>query len=88
MLTFPVLPEDVFRQAQRRHRTRRARWRQRPKQLKYSEGDRHDDRHDDRKDKIVSAVGAPPPRRSPTVVETPELEDSAECAGGFDTDNI
>ena len=41
-----------------------------------------------RKDKIVSAVGAPPPPRAPTVVETPELEDSAECAGGFDTDNI
>ena len=41
-----------------------------------------------RKDKIVSAVGAPPPPRAPTVVETPELEDSAEYAGGFDTDNI
>jgi hypothetical protein len=41
-----------------------------------------------RKDKIVSAVGAPPPPRAPTMVETPELEDSAECAGGFDTDNI
>ena len=41
-----------------------------------------------RKDKIVSAVGAPPPPRAPTVVETPELEDSAECAGGFDRDNI
>ena len=38
-------------------------------------------------DKIVSAVGAPPPPRAPTVVD-PELEDSAECAGGFDTDNI
>jgi hypothetical protein len=41
-----------------------------------------------RKDKMVSAVGAPPPPRAPTVVETPELADSAECAGGFDTDNI
>jgi len=41
-----------------------------------------------RKDKIVSAVGAPPPPRAPTMVETPELEDSAECAGRFDTDNI
>jgi hypothetical protein len=41
-----------------------------------------------RKDKIVSAVGARPPPAAPTVVETAELEDSAECAGGFDTDNI
>ena len=41
-----------------------------------------------RKDKIVSAVGAPPPPPAPTVVETPEPEDSAECAGGVDTDNI
>jgi hypothetical protein len=41
-----------------------------------------------RKDKIVSAVGAPPPPRAPTMMETPELEDSAECAAGFDTDNI
>jgi hypothetical protein len=41
-----------------------------------------------RKDTIVSAVGAPPPPPAPTVVETPELEDSGECAGGVDTDNI
>ena len=34
-----------------------------------------------RKGKIVSAVGAPPPPRAPTAVETPELEDSAERAG-------
>jgi hypothetical protein len=40
---FPVSPEDVFRQAQRRHRARRARCRQRPKQLRYSQGDRHDE---------------------------------------------
>jgi|1186.fasta_scaffold832268_1 hypothetical protein len=32
---------------------------------------------------------APPPAPpGPTVVEAPELEDSAECAGGVDTDNI
>ena len=30
----------------------------------------------------------PPPPPAPTVVETPEPEDSAECAGGVDTDNI
>jgi hypothetical protein len=30
----------------------------------------------------------PPPRPAPTVVEAPELEDSAECAGGVDADNI
>ena len=30
---------------------------------------------------------APPPPPAPTVV-APELEDSAECAGGVDTDNI
>ena len=41
-----------------------------------------------RKGKIVSAVGAPPPPPAPTVVETPELEDTAECAGGFDTDYV
>jgi hypothetical protein len=29
----------------------------------------------------------PPPPPAPTVV-APELEDSAECAGGVDTDNI
>jgi hypothetical protein len=34
-----------------------------------------------RKDKIVSAVGAPPPPRAPTVVETPELADSANVLG-------
>lgn len=32
---------------------------------------------------------APPPPPAPTVMEAaPELEDSAECAGGVDTDNI
>jgi hypothetical protein len=41
-----------------------------------------------RKDKIVSAVGAPPPPPAPNGGGDPELEDSAECAGGFDTDNI
>ena len=30
---------------------------------------------------------APPPPPAPTVV-APKLEDSAECAGGVDTDNI
>jgi hypothetical protein len=37
---------------------------------------------------VANAQPTPAPPPAPTVVEAPELEDSAECAGGVDTDNI
>jgi hypothetical protein len=37
---------------------------------------------------VANAQPTPAPPPAPTVVEPPELEDSAECAGGVDTDNI